>query len=224
MKLEAVTVCIDFSKQLEKCVSNKHLFDRWVIATHETDHDTIQLCKKHNIEYVCSNRVFDKAQFAKGRAINDALKSCDKDDWLIQLDADVKLPSNFKQTAQKYCDSKSALYGMPRFYNNILLKTPIFRNRITNRKTKQNSETKIGDLGAIGYFQMWHSSQRALYEEKSTTGDIDDIQFMLSFKPRVPKISFKENWITLPTKCQDVSGFQGHYKKHYVGVRNLQKH
>ena len=73
MKLEAVTVCIDFSNQLEKCISNKHLFDRWVIATHETDHDTIQLCKKHNIEYVCSNRVFDQAQFAKGRAINDAL-------------------------------------------------------------------------------------------------------------------------------------------------------
>ena len=42
---------------------------------------------------------------------------------------------------------------------------------------------------------------------------------MLSFKPKNPKISFKENWIALPTKCQDVSGFQGHYKKHYVGVK-----
>jgi hypothetical protein len=71
---------------------------------------------------------------------------------------------------------------------------------------------------------MWHSSKRISYEEKSITGDIDDIQFMLSFKPQIPKISFKENWITLPTKCQDTSGFQGHYKKHYVGVRNLQKH
>ena len=224
MKLEAITVCIDFSEQFEKCISNKHLFDRWVIATHKTDYNTIGLCKKHNIEYVCSNRVFDRAQFAKGRAINDALKLCDKDDWLIHLDADVKLPSNFKQIAQKHCDNKSALYGMPRFYENNLLKTPIFNHKVTNRCTHQRFTTKIGDLGAIGYFQMWHSSKRNSYEEKSITGDIDDIQFMLSFKPKNPKISFKENWITLPTKCQDVSGFQGHYKKHYVGVRNLQKH
>ena len=43
MKLEAVTVCIDFSKQLEQCISNKHLFDRWVISTHESDYNTIKV-------------------------------------------------------------------------------------------------------------------------------------------------------------------------------------
>jgi cellulose synthase/poly-beta-1,6-N-acetylglucosamine synthase-like glycosyltransferase len=220
MKLEAVTVCIDFSKQLEKCVSNKHLFDRWVIATHETDHDTIQLCKKHNIEYVCSNRVFDKAQFAKGRAINDALKICDKADWLVHLDADVKLPSNFKQIAQKYCDNKSALYGMPRQTHNKVLST-YFHKKITNKKTQTTNKMKIGNLGAIGYFQMWHSSNKRKYVENSKTGKNDDTEFMLSFKPTKPIRSFKEHWLTLPISCTDTSGFQGHFRKHYIGIRNL---
>jgi hypothetical protein len=68
---------------------------------------------------------------------------------------------------------------------------------------------------------MWHSSSRCFYEEKSKTGEKDDIEFMLSFKPSNPKINYAENWMTLPLECQDVSGYQGHYKKHYMGVRNL---
>ena len=221
MKIEAVTVCIDFSKKLEKCISNKHLFDRWIIATHKTDHDTIKLCKQHNLEYVCCERVFDNANFAKGRAINDAIIRCTKTDWLIHLDADVKLRPDFRRIAEKYCVKKSALYGMPRFYENNLLKTPNFKNKIINRQTNQTIRSSIGRLGAIGYFQMWHSCKRKTYEENSTNGANDDIKFMLSFKPNFPKNNFKENWITLPTYSNDVSGFQGHHKRHYLGIRNL---
>ena len=76
---------------------------------------------------------------------------------------------------------------MPRFHKNKLLKDPIFRNKITDKRTNQITEKKIGNLGAIGYFQMWHSSSRLFYEEKSKTGEIDDIEFMLSFKPSHPK-------------------------------------
>ena len=223
MKVEAITVCIDFSKKLEKCISNKHLFDRWIIVTHESDQDTINLCKKNKIEFVCSKRVFDNAEFAKGRAINEGLNICDKDAWLVHLDADVKLSHDFRKTIQKNCNNKSALYGMPRYYGDKLLKTPVFRNKIVNKKTKSILELIVGDLGPIGYFQMWHSSTTKFYSEISSTGDVDDIQFMLSFKPQRPKTNFKENWITLPMHCEDVSGFQGHYRKHYLGMRNIKK-
>jgi cellulose synthase/poly-beta-1,6-N-acetylglucosamine synthase-like glycosyltransferase len=221
MNIEAVTVCIDFSKQLKQCISNKYLFNRWIIATHKTDLNTIKLCEEHNIEYVCSERVFRNAPFAKGKAINDALSICKKNDWLVQIDADIKLPNTYRKTAYEFCKNKSALYGIPRFHKNKLLRDPIFRNKITDKKTNQITEKKIGNLGAIGYFQMWHSSSRCFYEEKSKTGEKDDIEFMLSFKPSNPKINYAENWMTLPLECQDVSGYQGHYKKHYMGVRNL---
>jgi len=221
MKIEAVTVCIDFASRLKHCVGNKNLFDDWIVVTHGSDSETIELCKKNKIKFICSNKIFKNAKFAKGKAINEGLNLCKKNDWLVQIDADVKLPDNFRKIAKKYCKNKLGLYGMDRFYNNKLLKTPVFRNKIKNIKTKNSIEIEIGDLGAIGYFQMWHSSFKKKYEEQSETGAQDDIDFMLSFKPKHPKQSFKENWMKLPVRCEDVSGFQGHYQKHYYGIRNI---
>ena len=42
MKIEAVTVCVDFADKLKQVISNKNKLDRWVIATHTSDNDTIQ--------------------------------------------------------------------------------------------------------------------------------------------------------------------------------------
>ena len=83
MKIEAVTVCIDYSHYLSKVISNKDKIDRWVIVTHESDKDTIQLCVDNDIEYVCSKKIFKNAKFAKGRAINEGLEILHKKDWIL---------------------------------------------------------------------------------------------------------------------------------------------
>ena len=223
MKIEAVTVSVDYSRWLRQVVSNKDKFDRWIIATHESDRDTIRVCEDNGIEYVCSERVFTDASFAKGRAINDALKLCDKDDWLVHIDADIKLADNFNEEVNFFCDNKNALYGMYRETHEGNLLVQKLQKTITNKITGKKIIQHIGEMGAIGYFQMWHSNKRKWYDEQSLTGAEDDASFMNSFKPTLPKKSYRENWKTLPTNCIDVSGFQGHFKKHFFGIRNLEK-
>ena len=98
MKIEAVTVCVDYSDWLSQCLSNRDKFDRWVIVTHHSDIETVRLCEAHNLEYVLSKRVFaDGTWFAKGRAINDAL------------------PQNFKEVIEREVDDKRMLYGSYRY-------------------------------------------------------------------------------------------------------------
>ena len=97
----AVTVCVNFSHYLKHCISNKRFFKRWVIVTHEDDEDTIQLCKKNNLEYILSKNIY-KRTFNKGTAINEAFDYIGySEDWYLHIDADVLLPDNFGDTFSK---------------------------------------------------------------------------------------------------------------------------
>ena len=56
MKIEAVTVCIDFADKLKKIVTNNQRLDNWVIATHESDTETIKVCENNDINYILSEQ------------------------------------------------------------------------------------------------------------------------------------------------------------------------
>ena len=224
MKIEAVTVSIDYSPWLRKVVSNKDKFDRWVIVTHESDKDTIRVCEDNGLEYVLTERVFKDAWFAKGRAINDALAVVDGDDWLVNIDGDIMLPNNFQYNARAYATNQDAIYGIVRETSEGRLMRSDFARRvarIADGKVVNNRIIKM--FAPIGYFQMWHSSKRRWYDEKSKTGAVDDLSFAMSFRPEVPIRSYRENWQMLPIRCTDVDGEQGHFREHYYGLRNLDK-
>ena len=98
MKLEVVTVCVNVADELKNIVSNRKFFDRWVVVTVAEDHQTIELCRDHDIDVVFSERIFaDGAPFAKSKAINDGLQRCDRDGWLMLMDADILMPSDFRE-------------------------------------------------------------------------------------------------------------------------------
>tara|TARA_B100000242_G_C43018378_1_gene473753 strand:- start:408 stop:1076 length:669 start_codon:yes stop_codon:yes gene_type:complete len=219
MKIEAVTVCIDFADKLQNVISNKNKLHRWLIVTHESDFDTISLCKKYNIEYICSKRVFDNASFAKGRAINDGLAHLNKTDWLLHLDADQKLPDNFNTVIETECKNKNLLYGC---YRTDEQHNSLDRGQHTARITKTTGRKlkiqKKKCILPIGYFQLWHSVVCKTYEEQSTMGDKDDIIFMNKWITSDKNQTHIMNMSTI-----DVSGTQGHYLGHYIGIRNVSK-
>jgi len=198
MKLEAVTVCIDFSEWLCQCLGNRDKLDRWVIVTHQSDIETIRLCEAHNMEYVLSRRVFgDGTWFAKGRAINDALKTMDCDGWLLSLDADIKLPENFREVIDKEVKDEQTLYGSYRY------------DELINRMSQGEHD---GHPMPYGFFQLWHSSVTQRYLENSSTAIVDDWDFSKMFKDRIRM---------LPLKCRDTYGSQGYKQKSYYGIRNM---
>ena len=121
MKIEAVTVCIDYSDHLVECITNRQYIDRWMIVTHPRDRKTIEICKKHGIEYTESERIYDNGSFfAKGKAINDGLECLDKDGWLLHIDADQRLPSNFTTTLTETNLNPECIYGARRQYNQTI--------------------------------------------------------------------------------------------------------
>ena len=52
MKIDAVTVSIDYSDYLLKIISNKEILNSWLIITHKDDSKTINICKDNNLIYI----------------------------------------------------------------------------------------------------------------------------------------------------------------------------
>jgi glycosyltransferase involved in cell wall biosynthesis len=199
MKIEAITVSVNYVSHLQQIISNNKEVDRWIIVTDKDDVLTRFFCRKNKLECITTDRLYDGATFAKGRAINDGLKYLDKDDWILHIDSDIQLPENFKSQIINEVDEKDHLYFCRRYspdspidvdQKRWMTRPPItdelpdlykcmnqrlgFDNRIdTNYKPRP-----------FGYFQLWHSSQLTQYSEESTNADFDDVNTSYHFFPK----------------------------------------
>ena len=109
--IHAITVCVNYSHLLKyTIIANRHFFKRWIIVTHETDLDTIKLCKKHNLEYIFSKSLYNRT-FFKGGAINEAIDYLGGVDWILHIDADVVLPQNFPDVFKEDESGKPLIRG-----------------------------------------------------------------------------------------------------------------
>lgn len=170
-KIDAITVCVDYSDHLNKILSNKSVLNRWVIVTHKSDIKTIDICKENGLEYILSDRIYsDMSPFAKGKAINEGLKYLCPNDWILQLDSDTLLPSDFKEYIDSYQLNREFIYGCTRIDINgekVMEMTP--------------DNTPVLDE-VIGFFQLWHSSFTTKYSEDSKTASEDDVAHFRKFK------------------------------------------
>ena len=179
--VEAVTVSVNYSDYLSKCISNKEKLDRWIVVTEKQDTKCINLCKSNNIEYVLYDGFYtNDAIFAKGRGVNFGLSLLDKTDWLLHMDSDVCLPEDFKPVLEKKLNDKNSLYWGKRYFSN---------DKEMRFITEDGWEHKW-----IGFFQLWHSSFKTEYPHESLTCSYDDVIMKECFN------SFKE----LPIKLLDV--------------------
>ena len=196
VKIEAVTVCVDYSDHLSECIDNHQYVHDWIIVTHHRDHRTIKLCETSGIRYILSERIYQNgAYFAKGRAINDGLKCLDRDEWLLHIDADQKLPGSFTDILNKSELNRDCIYGAKRQHNDIV------RTEI-NPATEEEHQRPL-----VGFFQLWHSSKYKSYPESSIHAGDDDQEMSLRFK-------YPDEWRYLDVVTEDVSG---EFCKHWYG-------
>ena len=168
MKIEAVTVSVNYSDYLSQIISNKEKLDTWVIVTNEDDYKCIRLCKDNKLDYILSDRFYKNgAIFAKGRGINDGISFLTKKDWILHLDSDVLLPDNFRDILTLKVNDRNSLYWSRRYLQN-------------GKEFKFITEDGV-EQKAIGYFQLWHSSFRIDYPELSINGAYDDTMMSESF-------------------------------------------
>jgi len=188
MKISCVTVSVDYSDYLQKCTSNSRHLSEWLIVTTSTDKKTIQVCNEHNLQYITTDLMYtDNSPFAKGKCVDYGISVLQPTDWILQLDSDIKLPSNFSKYINSQPLEKNCIYGSSRQFNN---KKRIEIDPHTNTEHRRP---------LIGFFQLWHSSKYNTYPTNSNNAGGDDQEHSLRF-------NYPDEWKYLDILVEDVSG------------------
>jgi hypothetical protein len=207
MKLEAVTVCIGYADFLaETVVHNQGNFDRWVIVTSPDDRETIELCRRRNLQVVTTTDHARDGKFNKGRAISLGLNYLSADAWVLHLDADVVLPNQARQMLEVAHLDPTCIYGADRICLQSwdewqeLLRSGYLNDQhgyqlCCNPYLKKSIGTRVirGRHGyvPIGFFQLWnyrdgvHSGFRWKdYPDSNDDAAHSDIKFSLHWDRR----------------------------------------
>lgn len=156
MKLQAVTICINYSDYLEAISDNRKHFDRWIVMTCKNDVETHRLCNILGIECYNSKMIQGdgrdfNAAYNKATLINEALDLLDQQDWAVVLDSDILLPRYFRERVNALPLHPGALYGLSgRRVVTSRRKFEMIREiEPWDRLLQRNSQP-------IGYFNLFH--------------------------------------------------------------------
>ena len=165
MYIEGLLVCINFGDFLASTLPrNRPNFDHLVIVTSPEDKRTRLLARKYDCQIVYTTRHEQpNNKFNKAKAINDGLGACTKKGWVVLLDADVALSTNFKldiegqinlATKQDGEEVNLTVYGLHRY---MCWSRSEWRRflKTGKHKWKLDKERRFSQAPA-GYFQMWH--------------------------------------------------------------------
>jgi glycosyltransferase involved in cell wall biosynthesis len=205
MKIEAVVICNNYSDFLEHTMpENLQHLDRLVVVTHPDDKKTQQLCAYYGVDCIDTTVFHDDGdKFNKGRAINLGLSHLRHEDWLLHMDADILLPHRFRQRLKEAKLDPKNIYGADRqnvvsyehFHEHKHKMTPQHKWRYLVEPMKEfplGSRLLHMEHGycPIGYFQLWHSSERRKYHIVAGSAEHSDVLFAVQWS--------RENRILLP--------------------------
>ena len=201
--VEAVIVCHDYWDFLtETLPHNLAVLDNVVVVTSPRDEKTRQLCREWSVDCFVTDAVADDgAAFNKSAAINIGFARLKHGGFILQLDADIVLPPQFRQILHVFKPSESCIYGAQRYrvigYNNWLafeqdlLNNPIWQlkclsvppDRLSPGATLLHAER---GYVPIGYFQLFHSKYLYSpynfgYPEARGTAEQEDVLFALQW-------------------------------------------
>lgn len=140
MKINALTVCVDYSDFLHRSIS------RWcqgleslLVVTSPADKATQDLCEMLDIPTHVTDAFYrDGASFNKGRAMEEARLTMPWEDWILFFDADILPELKWYRGVQGADHAR--LNGAKRLYGDRVTPTPIPDDRL-----------------GYGYFQLFHS-------------------------------------------------------------------
>jgi hypothetical protein len=187
MKIEAVTVCVNYADFLTWfLLANRLHFDRLVVVTDEGDTRTAALCEHYGVECVRTNVFYEGGlAFDKGAGINAGLAKLDRDGWVAHLDCDIVLPPRTRKLIEAAKLDPASIYGIDRmlcqnFEDWIeFIVTPEVQhsqNIFINARAFPLG-TRVGALWGdgyvpIGFFQLWHpgTSGKHVYDGHCDAG------------------------------------------------------
>jgi hypothetical protein len=151
-RFTGLTLCVDYSDVLRITIRNAQHFDDYVIVTHERDTRTIDLCKLHDVNYVCSAKLLPGGgAFLKAEALNEALDKLAANAWVAVLDADILLPKDFREQLDACNLQSGILYGVKgRQICLDIVEAELMRDAVSWQLLER---CKL----PLGYFQLFYS-------------------------------------------------------------------
>ncbi len=203
-KLEGVIVSVGYGDFLEHTLpENMQYFDRLVVVTSYADKRTQALCSKLSVECVQTDCMYDHGEkMNKGRAINLGLGHLHQDHWVMQLDADIVLPPNFRGLLKHARLKKENLYGADRVnvrgYDHWMkFKHKIFPSHQSRYFIQPPEEFPLAariihhehGFVNIGFLQLWFGPRR--YPITQGNAEHTDVLFACQW-PRYQRILLPE--------------------------------
>lgn len=179
MKIECVVVCLNYSDFLSHTLPfNKNFFDKMVIVTDTKDHNTKRICEFWNVQCVQTDAFYVDSPIIPNKAmgINEGLKHLSLEGWVVQLDADIFLPTQTRHILENYPLDDKSIYGIDRlmcnsyeeWYNFIHNSKPIYEGWIYCHTDLFPIGTRlvhhIDGWQPIGYWQFWNPKGSNIYE------------------------------------------------------------
>jgi len=198
MKIEAVTVCVNYSDFLAHTLPhNKNHFNKIVIVTDTKDIATKKVCDFYNVMCVQTDVFYENGnKINKGKGINEGLKHLDMDGWVVHLDADIYLPPLTRSILENLELDNKTIYGIDRmmcpsykdwmnFIDNpsLLHEGWIYVHPTAFPMGVRIAEYKGKGWEPIGFFQMWNPKGSGVFEYPKEHGAVDrsDVIFAKKF-------------------------------------------
>jgi hypothetical protein len=171
LRIEAVTVCVDYADFLEVTLpSILAAVDELVVVTSPNDRRTKELCAARGVRTCVTTAMYQHGhRFSLGAAIDAGLRDLRLDDWVLVVDADIVLPRAVHRTLQYLRLDPYCIHGIDRVHcrghaawSSYL--TTVRPQRVWEvpllRDFPMGTRIQIpGDgYAPCGYFQLWNAA------------------------------------------------------------------
>ena len=171
MRIEAVTVCVDYADFLECTLpSIRAAVDDLVVVTAPADSRTRELCRREEARAVVTTAMHDHGRrFSLGAAVDAGLRALPLTDWALVIDADIVLPRQTHRTLQYLQLDRSKIYGIDRVHCRGWYAAARFTTTPRTVRTAEVLYLRDFPIGArisppehdgylpCGYFQLWNA-------------------------------------------------------------------
>jgi len=178
IKVNVIIVSVDYNDVLPITLESIPSLFNVTVVTSPNDTICQEICKGFEVNCIVTERMYeDNAFFNKGKAINEGLKSIQNPDWILLLDADIYLQSDFKDLLNSNMDINTL----------ITCKRLIIKNGEDFIKWKNGEDVgKMERSKGYGYFQLFNancqSNKKFFYSEDYTDASYSDLEFRDRFK------------------------------------------
>lgn len=206
MKLQAVTVCVNYADFFEQTgEANRGIFDKFVVVTDCKDTEVTALCERFGYECLKTDAFYENgATFNKYAGINEGLKLIDEDAWVVFIDSDIVLQKDTRRVLECLDLDMHSLYGIDRVNctsfeawekykagKGVLMENWMLTSaglelgaRLVHYYGHHGENGRFEGWRPLGFFQLCHKSTFNWYPQETNGADHCDLVFARCWKRR----------------------------------------